>query len=114
MPKDNNPLVYSTDPGERSRQAAGSKQSATPAVPAKGQTAIVSRTSRNRAGKTVTLVSGLRHDPATFDALAKHLKRVCGSGGTFKNGEIEIQGDHREKVAEELRVKGYAVKLSGG
>lgn len=114
MPKDNNPLVYSTDPDERARATEASRSPKSSGALVKDQTAIVSRTSKNRAGKTVTLISGLRHDPATYESLAKHLKRACGSGGTVKNGEIEIQGDHREKVAEELRAKGYNVKISGG
>jgi len=65
-----------------------------------------------RGGKTVTLVRGLpRRD---VDAVAKDLKRHCGAGGAAKDGAVEIQGDHREKVAARLTAQGYVVKLAGG
>ena len=63
------------------------------------QTAIVSLSRKGRGGKTVTLVSGLRHCPKALDDLGKNLKRACGCGGSVKDGEILIQGDQRKKVA---------------
>jgi translation initiation factor 1 len=78
------------------------------------QTAYVQRDRKRRAGKTVTLVYGLQHNAATFKALLKTLQATCGTGGTIKDGELEIQGDHRERVAEKLREMGYKVKLAGG
>jgi translation initiation factor 1 len=47
-------------------------------------------------------------------SLAKQLKQVCGTGGTFKDGIIEIQGEHRERIAEALKKLGYKVKIAGG
>jgi translation initiation factor 1 len=75
---------------------------------------IVQRDRKGRGGKTVTVISGFQLTPATLDHLAKQLKTQCGSGGTAKETTIEIQGDHRDKVAEILRKLGYPVKLSGG
>ena len=72
------------------------------------------RDRKGRAGKTVTVVYGLQHNTATFKELLATLKIACGTGGTIKEGEIEIQGDQRDKVAEKLRLMGYKVKLVGG
>ncbi len=60
----------------------------------------------------VTLVAGL--PPAATTQVATDLKRLCGTGGTVKEGVVEIQGDHRERIAEALRQRGYTVKLAGG
>ena len=62
----------------------------------------------------MTVVRNLRLTPADLKALGKRLKKACGSGGTIKDGTIEIQGDHREKVAETLRAMGYRTKFTGG
>jgi len=108
MPKKssgNSQLVYSTTQGrvapERTRQAA----------PAGDGVVRVSRTKAGRKGKTVTLVTGL--PPADVADVAKELKRLCGSGGAVKDGTVELQGDHRERVAERLGER-YRVKLAGG
>lgn len=102
-------LVYSTDPEPVNETAA-------PAGPpsAGRQTARIARDRKRRAGKTVTVISGLRHDPQTLGTLLKTLKTQCGAGGTVKDGEIEIQGDHRERVASILGGMGYATKFIGG
>ena len=73
------------------------------------QTAVISRQKR-RKGKVVTVIEGL--DPAASDlkAILKTLKTVCGSGGTINENTIEVQGDHREKVAKVLKEMGYATK----
>ena len=70
----------------------------------------VSRETKGRKGKGVTLISGVPLHPEGLRNLAKELKQHCGSGGTVKNGVIEIQGDHRNEVMETLRKKGYPVK----
>jgi translation initiation factor 1 len=66
-----------------------------------------------RGGKTVTVVRGLPERGASLEARASELKRLCGAGGAVKDGAVEIQGDHRERVAERLRALGYTVKLAG-
>ena len=68
----------------------------------------------NRGGKVVTVIRGLRAREAALEDLAAELKRLCGAGGTVKDGVVEIQGDHRERVAERLRALGHSVKLAGG
>lgn len=74
----------------------------------------VSRESKGRGGKTVTVVSGLSLDDAKLQDLAKRLKQVCGTGGTIKEGKIEIQGDQCDRVMAELQNKGFKPKRSGG
>jgi translation initiation factor 1 len=103
-------LVYSTDPDPAPEQAA-----VAPAYPsAAGQTARIWRDSKRRRGKTVTVIGGLNHDPATLEALLKKLKQQCGAGGALKDGELEIQGDHRERIAAALAGMGYKIKHVGG
>jgi translation initiation factor 1 len=74
----------------------------------------VSRETKGRAGKGVTLVKGLALDAAALLALGKQLKSACGSGGTVKDGVIEVQGDHCERVIELLKTCGQVVKRAGG
>jgi translation initiation factor 1 len=108
----NSRLVYSTDDGDQRRRGRGRKALREPApVPRDGVVRIFREKGR-RGGKTVTVVRGL---PAgELEAVAADLKRLCGAGGSAKEGAVEIQGDHREKVAERLRTQGYEVKLAGG
>jgi translation initiation factor 1 len=74
----------------------------------------VSRETKGRAGKGVTLVKGLALDDAALNALGKQLKTACGSGGTVKDGVIEVQGDHCERVITLLQAQGHKVKRAGG
>jgi len=74
----------------------------------------VQRESKGRKGKTVTLVSGVPLGDEALRSLLSELKRQCGAGGTIKDGAIEIQGDHRAKLVEELKKRGYTVKIAGG
>ena len=67
-----------------------------------------------RSGKTVTVIRGLPERGAALAARVAHMKRLCGAGGTLKGEVIEIQGDHRERLAEHLRAAGFTVKLAGG
>jgi len=60
------------------------------------------------------LIAGVRGNPGALEELATTLKRLCGSGGGVKNGAIEIQGDHRERLAAKLADLGYRVKIAGG
>jgi len=77
-------------------------------------TVRVGRETKGRNGKGVTVISGVPLAPADLQALTTHLKKRCGSGGTLKEGVIEIQGDHRDLVVEELQQRGWRVKRSGG
>jgi len=74
----------------------------------------VRRETRGRGGKTVTAVSGVPLGGDALRNLASDLKRRCGTGGTVKDGVIEIQGDHRETITEELTRRGFTAKLAGG
>lgn len=84
-----------------------------PATPNDGVVRI-SRERGQRGGKTVTVIRGLPERGTELEARAVELKRLCGAGGTLRDGAVEIQGDHRERIAERLRVLGYRVKLAGG
>jgi translation initiation factor 1 len=86
------------------------------AIPPRGDGIVrVSRDRKGRRGKTVTVVAGLPGDAAALEELAGVLKRLCGSGGTVtEDGQVEVQGDHRERVAARLSELGHRVKLAGG
>ena len=111
-------LVYSTDGGDR-RGARGERRRrdepvpARPGVPADGVVRVFRETS-GRKGRTVTLVTGVPGSDAERKAVAGELKRLCGTGGAIRPGAIEVQGDHRERIAEFLRGRGLRVKLAGG
>jgi translation initiation factor 1 len=104
----NSRLVYSSSDGDRRRVA----DDAPAAAPPSDGIVRVFREKGGRRGKVVTVVRGLM--PAELPGVATELKRLCGSGGTVKNGALEIQGDHREKVAARLESLGHVVKLAGG
>lgn len=74
----------------------------------------VRREVQGRRGRTVTTISGLALSSDALLDLAAELKRRCGSGGTAKEGVIEIQGDHRDAIVDLLRGRGFTVKLAGG
>ncbi len=74
----------------------------------------VSRETKGRKGKGVTIVSGLPVNAKELKKLAKQLKRKCGAGGTVKDGLIEIQGEHRDQLVQELHTLGYKAKRAGG
>jgi translation initiation factor 1 len=69
---------------------------------------------KQRRGKSVTLVSNVPGDLAQLSALAQELRRLCGAGGSLKDGAIELQGDHRDKVEARLVALGYKIKRVGG
>lgn len=105
----NSRLVYSTDQGRI--KTSSSTASATPS----GDGIVrLHRESKGRGGKGVTLVKGLPLEEDALKTLSKKLKQLCGTGGTVKNGVIEIQGEQREKIAEWLKKEGYMVKIAGG
>jgi len=120
-------LVYSTDGGAQRtcpscscridrctctapprHQPVNSKR---PAVPNDGVVRVF-RDRAGRKGKTVTLVTGV--PGSQLDAVATQLKRAAAAGGAIRDDSIEIQGDHRELIAERLGALGFRVKLAGG
>ena len=110
-------LVYSTDGGRMCpacRRPIAGCVCAAKEVPAGDGIVRVSRETKGRAGKGVTLVKGLALEDAALTQLAKQLKAACGSGGTVKDGVIEVQGDHRDRVIDLLKQQGRTVKRAGG
>lgn len=112
-------LVYSTETGRvcpDCRQPLGNCgcKAAAKAKPQGDGNVRVCRESKGRGGKTVTLVRGLALDADALAALGKQLRSACGSGGTVKDGVVEIQGDHCERVMEALTKQGFKPKRTGG
>ena len=111
-------LVYSTD-GGRMCPTCGQAiaqcvcRTAAPRPPGDG-VVRVSRETKGRGGKGVTLIKGVPLDGDALAALGKQLRTTCGSGGTVKDGAIELQGDHCERAIELLKQRGWQVKRSGG
>jgi len=112
MSKNKSRTVWSTDAGDMRKQA--NKQVFIKSLPPQQQTAYLQRETKSRGGKTVTLVKNLVLSQDDMKALAKILKSTCGSGGTVNDNNIEIQGEHREKIAAILKKMGYKVKIAGG
>ena len=92
---------------------ASCRCSAAPARPPSDGVLRVSRETKGRAGKGVTLVRGLALDALALTTLGKQLRTACGSGGTVKDGVIEVQGDHCDRVMETLKSQGFVVKRAG-
>jgi len=106
--------VYSTDGGRVTPvPRAAPRDAGPPAAPHDGVVRLL-RERRRRGGKTVTVIRGLPDRGPALLARAAELKRLCGAGGGARAGVIEIQGDHRERLAEHLRGLGLTVKLAGG
>ena len=83
-------------------------------VPPNQQNLKIEASRKGRGGKTVTVISGFQEKPETLATLAKQLKAQCGTGGTVKDNEIEIQGEHEQKLLEIITKLGYKAKISGG
>ena len=106
--------VFSTKTGDQRKKPVTSTFPRTSSPPAQ-QNLKIMRDKKGRRGKMVTVITGFVLTETDLKALAKILKTLCGSGGTVKaGGVIEVQGDHRERVAEKLKTFGYKVKLAGG
>ena len=111
-------LVYSTDHG---RTCPGCRQplaacvcKAAKTTPSGDGIVRVSREKQGRGGKTVTVVRGLVQDAMALTTTGKQLRAACGAGGTAKDGVIEVQGDHVERVMAWLTQAGHRVKRAGG
>jgi translation initiation factor 1 len=112
-------LVYSTDAGRMCpvcRQAQADCRCKANALAApKGDGVVrVSRETKGRGGKAVTLVKGVELEAEALAALGKRLRTACGTGGTLKDGVLEVQGDHAERVVALLTQEGFKVKRAGG
>ncbi len=124
MRDDNSRLVYSTDPNftktgshcpDCGKKLAKCRCKKTKATSAKLDGIIrVERSTKGRKGKGVSLIQGLDLEQHELKALSKRLKQKCGTGGTIKNGVIEIQGDHRDILVKELNTLGFKAKKAGG
>ncbi len=101
-------LVYSTETGRIKEE----KQK--PVRPKGDGIVRIQKQTKGRKGKGVSIITGLDLDDAPLKLLAAELKKVCGCGGSVKDGNIEIQGDARDKIKAALEKKGYTVKLAGG
>jgi translation initiation factor 1 len=104
--RENARLVYSSEIGRVDEAPSGGVSR-----PSGDGIVRVGRTKAGRKGKTVTLVTGLPE--ADLGAVATELKKLCGSGGAVKDGVVEIQGDHRDKIVARLEGR-YRVKPAGG
>lgn len=98
------PLVYSTNPD----YIQPNEELVKPTLPPSEQMLRVILETKHRAGKTVTIVYGFEGAESDLEALGKALKNFCGTGGSVKEGEIIVQGDHRQKVFQYLKQKGFA------
>ncbi len=113
-----NGLVYSTDHGRMCPDCGRAMDacicSIEESIPAGDGIVRISRETKGRKGKGVTVITGLPMKLPELKQLARELKAQCGCGGTVKDGAVEIQGDHRDKLFEVLTAKGYTVKYAGG
>ena len=102
----NSQLVYSTNPDISLNNTHDEPHKSN-----ESKTAYIERDRKGRKGKVVTVVSRLGGD---LRELQKELQKYCGAGGSVKNNNIEIQGDHRDKISNLLQSKGYKTKFVGG
>jgi translation initiation factor 1 len=105
----NTRLVYSTAGGKTTQPPAPSPEG----LPSDGVVRI-SRETKGRKGKGMTIITGIPLPQEDLKDLAKQLKQKCGTGGTIKGDIIEIQGDHRDTILAELSERGWTVKKAGG
>ena len=110
-------LVYSTETGRMCptcRHAVAQCTCKLATIPTGDGTVRVSRETKGRGGKAVTVVKGVLLDSAALADLGKQLKAACGSGGTVKDGVIEVQGDHCDRALGVLKAQGFVTKRAGG
>lgn len=112
-------IVYSSDEGRYCRKCGRPQDLCQCQVKKDSRVAgdgvvRVSRETKGRKGSGVSVITGLPLNEKALKALAKQLKKKVGSGGTVRNGIIEIQGEHRDRLVEELQKLGYSAKRAGG
>ena len=110
-------LVYSTEAGRMCpacRRAVDACTCAAASGPVGDGKVRVSRDSKGRGGKVVTVVRGLPLDAVALGQLGKELRSACGSGGTVKDGVVEVQGDHVLRILDLLATRGWKPRQSGG
>lgn len=118
MSAKNSTLVYSSETGSlcpgcgKALKGCTCRQAA--AAPPNDGVVRIMRQTKGRKGKGVCLITGLPLKQDELEKLAKQLKQRCGAGGAVKDGVVEIQGDHRDTLKDELAKLGYKVKLAGG
>ncbi len=112
MSNSDSKTVWSSEDGDLRKK--DEKPVSVNSLPPQQQVIYLHRESKGRGGKGVTLIKGLALSEGELSTLAKKIKQACGTGGTVKDGVIEIQGEHREKIADTLRKLGYKVKVAGG
>ena len=111
MSKNKRSTVWSSSQGDMRQKTHTSAP--VKSIPPNHQTVYLHRESKGRGGKGVSLVKNLVLSEKDLKALAKKLKQACGSGGTVKDGMIEIQGENRAKIADVLTKLGYKTKIAG-
>lgn len=111
-PKSKKNRVAYREFGNSSNDAAFARGA--PDLPPQQQNIRIQATRSGRKGKTVTVLTGFQHNPETLGKLLKNLKAQCGSGGTVKDNNLEIQGEHKEKLLQIMTKLGYKAKISGG
>jgi translation initiation factor 1 len=112
MSKKDDRTVWSSEQGDLRKKKEN--PAGTTSLPPRQQTVYLHRESGGRGGKAVTLVKNLALSLDDLKTLAKKLKQECGTGGTIKDGVIEMQGEQRQKIAALLQRLGYKVKIAGG
>jgi translation initiation factor 1 len=117
--RDENPTVYSTEHGRMCPKCGKPLEkcickAGKPPVKTVDGVVRLFRESKGRKGKTVTLIKGLPGGDDVQREILSDLKRLCGSGGSIKEGVLEIQGDHRDLILAELKKRGLSAKIAGG
>ncbi len=107
-------LVYSTEGSAADHRDRGKPRRASSPAPSAGGKGVRLRLDRRASGRVVTVVSGLPFDAPSLEAFLREMKAACGTGGTVREGAVELQGDHRPAVETLLSARGIRSKRAGG